>query len=170
MGRDKHPVVTLLLIVSLVLAPLLTYAAPPVKPGDTAQNLKVVPPWTMRLCTVGARLQVLQAVYGREDALKLKLLDTDCALWQSSVQRLKKQTALHKETATAYQEITLSLQKQLKAEQTRNADLLKDIKKEIKEKNEYKYKPSYGWVGWVVGGGVALVALGVLTGVLVSSD
>jgi hypothetical protein len=46
----------------------------------------------------------------------------------------------------------------------RISDLMSQLKKEIAEKNEYKYKPTYGWI-WAVAGGVALaVATGILIG------
>ena len=168
MERHKRQV-AFVLALSVFFAPLALHAET-AKPGDVAQNLKVVPPWTMRLCDVGARLRVLQAVYQKEGALKLKKLDADCYLWRESVLKLKLQLDLHRENATTYKKALLLFDKQLKAEQQRNEQLVRDIKKEIAEKNKYKYKPTYGWIGWVAGGGIALVAVGILVGVVVAKD
>jgi len=152
---------------ALVLAPL-PLLAEDTQPGEVAENLQILPPWTMRLCTVGAKLHVLQAVYDKEGALTLKKRDSDCYTWRETAANLERQVALHKDIAAKYTVVLASMTTQLRNEAARTAQLVDDLKKEIAEKNKYKYKPTYGWLGWVVGGGVALVALGVLTGVLIA--
>ena len=164
MGRNQQRVV-LFLIAFTHSFPVM---AEPI-PGQKPKNLKVVPPWTMRLCQVGTKLRVMRAVYDRAGALNLKKLDADCYTWKESASSLKLQVGLQNEIVAKQKRAIKSLEAQLKKEEQRTAQLTKDLKKEVAEKNKYKYKPTFGWVGWVVGGGAALIMTGVVIG-LAASD
>ena len=60
--------------------------------------------------------------------------------------------------------IVVSFKKSAELDKKRIFSLMSQLKKEIAEKNKYKYKPTWGWL-WAVGGGVALaVATGILIG------
>lgn len=146
----------------LVLPLLLSLAAyaDPVKVGDQPKNLKVLPPWTMKLCPTE-----LHAAYEASEALELKKKDNDCALWRDAVPLLQQQVADYKKLTEKNNQLVESYKKVQGLDQVRIANLITQLKKEIEEKNQYKYKPSYGWLWGVIGGGVALVATGVAIGV-----
>lgn len=148
----------LVLLVSVFLIPQVALADP-VKVGDQAKNLKVLPPWTMKLCPTE-----LHATYDTTGALELKKRDNDCALWRDAAPLLQQQVEDYKRLTEKNNQIVESLKTVQALDQRRINDLMTQLKKEIEEKNTYKYKPSYGWLWGVIGGGVALVATGVAVG------
>jgi hypothetical protein len=136
-----------------------TGSVPKTKPDSKAKNLKILPPWTMRLCPTD-----LHATYDKKGAIELRTLDNDCWRWKgyfNSYFTMKK----------SYEGVTSNLRKVIEShERSRTLDrfrieaLMSQLKKEIEEKNKYKYKPTWGWL-WAVAGGVALaVATGILIG------
>ena len=160
MGRHQRCVsasVTVLVTLAL-LCNQVVYADPQV--GDKAQNVKVIPPWTMRMCP-----KEFYATYTPAEALDLKKKDNDCWLWseQQRVLRLQVEDQTRvieklKGANAVYEQSRILDQKRIDA-------LMKQLKDEIAEKNTYKYKPTYGWLWGVIGGGVALVATGVAIGI-----
>lgn len=154
----KHCIIAYLVAFFTVL-PAITHAQPaPAKPGDKAKNLKVLPPWTMKLCP-----RVLHATYGPQEALKLKGLDNDCALWRAKAGALDAQTADFKATSTLLRQVIETFKKEQKLDQAREQALTKQLKAEIAEKNKYKYKPNFNWL--YISIGAALAAVGVAFGV-----
>jgi len=159
----------LLLLLPLLLQSLPASADPdatstPPQVGDVAQNLKIIPPWTMRLCQVESKL-TFHATYLQQGALQLKQLDNDCALWKEGFSNLQVQVTEFKEVTALFKKTLKSFEEAEARSERRIVDLESQLKKEIAEKNKHKYKTSYGWVGYVVGGGLALAAIGVLVGV-----
>jgi hypothetical protein len=151
----KHCIIAYLIAFFTVLP---AAANPPAKVGDKAKNLKVLPPWTMKLCPT-----VLHATYGPEGALKLKGLDNDCALWRAKAGVLDAQTADFKAATGLLKKTIETFQAEQKLDQVRIQDLTKQLKAEIAEKNKYKYKPTYGWL--YISIGAALAAVGIAFGV-----
>jgi hypothetical protein len=135
------------------------------KPDSKPKNLKLVPPWTMKLCP-----KELHAAYDKAGAIKLRALDNDCWRWR---QYFNEYFTMKK----SYEGMTSNLRKVIEShERSRTLDrfrieaLTSQLKKEIEEKNEYKYKPTWGWL-WAVGGGVALaIATGILIGVFATDS
>lgn len=158
MGRHQRRVsasVTILVTLAL-LCNQVVYADPQV--GDKAKNLKIIPPWTMRICP-----KDFFATYSAEEALELKKKDNDCWLWGERQRVLQLQT---EDRAKVIEKLKLASAAQdqvVKNGQAREAELIKQLKQEITEKNTYKYKPNYGWVYITVG--AALAAVGVAFGV-----
>jgi hypothetical protein len=152
-----------ILLLLVLLTSLPASGDPLPKDGDKAQNLALFPPWTTRLCKVGHKLS-FHATYLQKGALKLKQLDNDCAFWKTGFANLKVQNASHLRVLALYKKVIDNFEGAQKRDAKRILDLESQLKKEIAEKNKYKYKPDYSWIGWVVGGGVALVAVGVLVG------
>jgi hypothetical protein len=146
------------LVLPLLLS-LAAHAEPP-KVGDQAKNLKVLPPWTMKLCPTE-----LQATYDANGALELKKKDNDCALWRDAAPLLQQQVADYKKLTEKNNQLVESYKKVQELDQVRIANLITQLKKEIEEKNTYKYKPTYSWLWGIIGGSVALVATGVAIGV-----
>jgi hypothetical protein len=133
--------------------------AEPVKINDTAENLKILPPWTMRICPTD-----FYATYDLEGAKQLKKIDSACALAQMQTTFYKAQITDLKSVVTDFKAV-LELQKQERLlDQGRIDDLMTQLKKEIEEKNTYKYKPTYNWIWAVIGGGAALVVTGMAVG------
>lgn len=146
----------LYLVMSMMLAPV---AWAQTKPGDQPKNLKLVPPWTMQLCGVS-----LKATYDKEGAIKLRTLDNDCWRWKgyfNSYTTLKKS---YEQMGANYAKIITSHEASRKLDQKRIAELVSQLKKEIAEKNKYKYKPNYNWLWIAIGGGLALLAGGLVIG------
>lgn len=156
MGRYQRRVSVTLLVTIALLCNQTVYAEPSV--GDKAKNLKVIPPWTMRVCP-----KEFYATYGTEEALELKKKDNDCWLWNEQQRVLRQQT---EDQAKVIEKLKLAgaVQDQVvKAGQAREAALNTQLKQEIAEKNTYKYKPNYGWIYITVG--AALAAVGIAFGV-----
>lgn len=125
-----------------------------VKVGDKAKNLKVLVPWTMRKCP-----KDFAATYTLQEGVKLKKIDNDCWLWQTTNKTLKAKTA---EQATAIKDLEVvreTQKKEIELEKERNAALTKQLNKEIEEKNKHKYKPNYGWLYIAIGAAVAAVGV-----------
>ena len=118
----------------------------------------------MRLCQVESKL-TFHATYLQQGALQLKQLDNDCTLWKEGFSNLQGQVVEYKAITDLFKKTLKSFEESEKRSNQRIADLESQLKKEIAEKNKYKYKPDYGWIGYVVGGGLALAAIGVLVGV-----
>lgn len=151
---------TACLIVSLTYVPWV-WAAP--KVGDKAKNLKVLPVWTMRTCP-----KEFFATYGLTEAKQLKLLDNDCALWKVSHEAFAKSRADFARIQIAYKQITQSYEKERALDQARLTELIQQLKKEIEEKNTYKYKPNHGWLYISVGAALAVTGLAFGVGVWVA--
>lgn len=139
---------------------------PAVRVGDTAKNLKVLPPWTMRQCRIGtAKALKLRGVYDMDGALKLKKTDADCALWRDSQTNLKAQNVTlgglveHLEKSAK-----LAAEQQVRSD-ARIAELVTQVKEEIELKNKYKYKPNYNWLYIGIGAAVAVAGVGFGAGV-----
>jgi len=153
-----RPKLNTLLALVLVTLPMVGYAEP-VTVGDQAKNLKVLPPWTMRYCVAE-----LYATYDAMGALELKKKDNDCALWRDAAPLLNQQVEDYKKLTEKNNQIVESYRKVQELDQVRIANLVTQLKQEIAEKNQYKYKPTYGWLWGVIGGGVGLVATGLAIG------
>lgn len=151
----KHAIIAYLVAFFTVLP---AAAAPPAKVGDKAKNLKVLPPWTMKLCP-----RALHATYGPGEALKLKRLDNDCHLWKTKAGLLDAQTADLKATSKLLRGVIDTFKAEAKLDAARNAMLTKQLKAEIAEKNKYKYKPNFNWL--YISIGAALAAVGIAFGV-----
>lgn len=149
---------SLCLVLPLLLS--LVAQADPVKVGDQPKNLKVLPPWTMKLCPTE-----FHATYDTTGALELKKRDNDCALWRDAAPLLQQQVADYKTLTEKNNQIVASLKTVQALDQVRITNLITQLKKEIEEKNTYKYKPTYSWLWGIIGGSVALVATGVAIGV-----
>lgn len=147
----------------IVGAPATLYAqTPPSKTTVTtktkAENLRVLPPWTMRKCP-----KDLFATYDLSGAQQLKLRDNDCHLWH--IKQIE-QAAVIKLKDTALTKLQLANQAADDINQyntIRLEELTKQVKAEIAEKNEYKYKPNYSWL--YISIGAALAAVGVAFGI-----
>jgi len=148
---------SLCLLFPLLLS--LVAHADPVKVGDQPKNLKVLPPWTMKLCPTE-----FHATYDTAGALELKKKDNDCALWRDAAPLLQQQLEDYKKLTEKNDQIVASLKTVQALDQKRINDLITQLKKEIEEKNTYKYKPTYSWLWGIIGGSVALVATGVAVG------
>lgn len=153
--RHLSTLLVLLALPALVL-PSVALAEP--KVGDQAQNVKVIPPWTMRTCP-----KEFYATYDTDGALQLKKTDNDCWLWKQKQELLTTQS-----TAQAKKILLLEQKDRLHEERNKNSEqriseLLKQLNKEIEEKNTYKYKPNYGWL--YISIGAALAVAGVCFGV-----
>lgn len=147
----------LFLVLPLLLS-LVARAEPP-KVGDQPKNLKVLPPWTMKLCPTE-----LHAAYDADGALELKKKDNDCALWRDAAPLLKQQIEDYAKLTEKNNQIVASLKAVQALDQVRITNLITQLKKEIEEKNTYKYKPTYSWLWGVIGGGIGLVATGLAIG------
>jgi len=129
------------------------------KPKDKAKNLKILPPWTMELCPTE-----LRATYDQAGAIKLRAVDNDCWRWKGYFDEYFTMKKSYEKMAETTAKIVVSFKKSAELDKQRISSLMSQLKKEIAEKNEYKYKPTYGWI-WAVAGGVALaVATGILIG------
>lgn len=154
MGRyQRSVVVTLTLLFSYQ-----AYADPQV--GDKAQNLKVLAPWTMRMCP-----KDFYATYTSAEALDLKKKDNDCWLWNEQQRVLRLQVEDQTRVIEKLKGANAVYVQSQDLDRKRIDTLMKQLKDEIAEKNTYKYKPTYGWLWGVIGGGVALVATGVAIGI-----
>jgi len=127
------------------------------------KNLMVIPPWTMRSCP-----KEVFATYDLEGAKGLRLVDNQCTLWRDSREILLQQVSSYTQAVSKLKEIVVLDGKERAADAARIQALMEQLKKEIKEKNEYKYKPSYAWMGWAIGGGVGLVATSIAFGLYLS--
>ena len=155
----KHAIIAYLVAFFLVGLPAVTYADPlPAKVGDKAKNLKVLPPWTMKLCPTE-----LHATYDAQGALQLKGLDNDCGLWRAKAGVLDAQAADFKASSTLMRAAVETFKKEQALDAARIQVLTKQLKDEIAEKNKYKYQPSYGWL--YISIGAALAAVGIAFGV-----
>lgn len=135
----------------------------PVKEGDQAKNFAILPPWTMRLCP-----KDFYATYDLNSAKLLKQADASCAFTQLKLQHLETQTTAFKTVVQDLKSV-VELQKQTQLlDQKRMLDLTKQLKTEIAEKNEYKYKPNYNWIWISVGAAVALTGLAFGAGVWIA--
>jgi len=178
------PLITYLIAFFIVGLPATTYAQPKpvttpkigeftvgdgttigtVKEGDTAKNLKVLPPWTMRKCPKN-----LFATYGQDGAKQLKLKDNDCHLWNTKQLELTKQVGLQKQAIETLKEINANHEAEHKLDEQRIQDLIKQVNKEIEEKNIYKYKPNYNWLWISISAAVALAGISFGVGVWVAN-
>lgn len=138
-------------------------ANPPVKVGDTAKNLKVLPPWTMKLCPTE-----LHATYDAPGALQLKSLDNDCALWRTQANILDAQILDFKVAAGLLKQAIETYKTEQQLDQERIHALTKQLKVEIAEKNKYKYQPRYGWLYISIGAALAVTGIAFGVGVWVT--
>lgn len=145
----------------LLLVWPLTKAEAQSAPATQPAQLHVVPLWTMRVCGPG-----YYATYDLEGARLLRLLDVNCTFWKTTNTLLEKKVIGYEAIFAAQARVIETDKADRELANKRIDDLLKQLKQEIKEKNDYKYKPSYAWVGWVVAGGLALAATGVVVGMV----
>jgi hypothetical protein len=146
------------LIVYLVA--FFTVGSAAAKVGDKAKNLKVLPPWTMKLCPTK-----LHATYDAPGALRLKELDADCALWKIKAQALQGQMLDFKATTGLLRRTIENFETEQAADAQRIEALTKQVKTEIAEKNKYKYRPNYSWLYISIGAAVAIAGVAFGTGV-----
>jgi hypothetical protein len=139
--------------------------APETKSGDKAKNLKVLPPWTMRLCP-----KDLYATYDITGAKELKKTDSACALWQTKSKLLEAQTTDFKTVVKDLKAVVETHKEERKLDQQRIQDLIKQVNKEIEEKNTYKYKPNYNWLFISIGAALAVAGVCFGVGVWVAKD
>jgi uncharacterized coiled-coil protein SlyX len=156
MGRHQRRVSVTVLVTFTLLCNQVVYAEPQV--GDKAKNLKVLPPWTMRVCP-----KEFYATYGAEEALELKKKDNDCWLWNERQRVLQEQVTDQGKVIEKLKLAGAAQEQVIKNGQAREAELVKQLKQEVTEKNTYKYKPNYGWIYVTVG--AALAAVGIAFGV-----
>lgn len=159
----KHCVIAYLVAFLTVGWPAVGHGDPPVKVGDQAKNLKVLPPWTMKLCPTA-----LHATYGLEGAKKLKLADNDCALWRTKAGLLDAQTADYRAATGLLKKTIETFKAEAKLDAARNAALTAQLKAEIAEKNKYKYQPNYGWLYISIGAALAVAGIAFGVGVWVA--
>lgn len=165
MGRHQRRLsvgVTVLVTLAL-LCNQVVYAEPAV--GDKAKNLKVIPPWTMRVCP-----KEFYATYGTEEALELKKKDNDCWLWGERQRVLQEQVTDQGKVIEKLKLAGAAQEQVVKSGQAREAELVKQLKQEVAEKNTYKYKPNYGWIYITVGAALAAVGIAFGVGVWVAKN
>jgi hypothetical protein len=131
-----------------------------IKVGDTAKNMKVLPPWTMRKCP-----KDFFATYNKDEAKQLKLKDNDCYLWNVKQTELSKQVVAKDAVIEGLKKVHEEHKAEHKLDEKRIQDLMKQVKDEIAEKNKYKYKPSYNWLYISIGAAVAIAGIAFGTGV-----
>jgi hypothetical protein len=146
----------LVLYAVMLLAVPQAWADEP-KPGDKAENMKVLPPWEMQLCTPD---NTLRATYDKAGAIDLKKKDNFCDLWRTQMRELTDQVESYKRTEKGYQALIKSFDETRLADQEHIKTLTEQLMEEIEQKNKYKYKPSYGWLWGAAGGVVAAIAIG----------
>lgn len=156
------------LIIVFILGPTVVYAQPKsaeVTTGDTAKSMLVLPPWTMRKCPTE-----FFATYDKDGAKLLKLKDNDCHLWNTQQVELTKQVTTKNSTITTLKAVNEEHEKEHKLDDQRIQDLVKQVKEEIAQKNEYKYKPNYNWLYISIGAAVAIAGIAFGAGVWVAKD
>lgn len=142
----------------IVGLPATTYSQPKpaetVKEGDQAQNLKVLPPWTMRKCP-----QTFYATYDQDGAKLLKMRDNDCHLWDKQREEMGKQVTAQGAVIKTLREVNEEHTAQHKRDEQRIESLTKQVKEEIAEKNKYKYQPNYNWLYISIGAALAIAGI-----------
>jgi uncharacterized coiled-coil protein SlyX len=129
--------------------------------GDVAKNLKVLPPWTMRKCP-----KDFFATYDLPGAKELKLKDNACELWRVRQIELGAKTAAQDAAIQTFKAVVAQDEAIQAANEKRIAELVKQVKDEIAEKNKYKYQPNRTWLYVAVGSAVAVAGLSFGIGVL----
>ena len=167
--------IALQLCITLIV-PSVVWANPTSQPttttvtdGSTAQKLRLLPPWTMRFCRID-KTQDLRATYDKNGAVKLRLLDEQCAHWQITLPEQKKQIDDLKLANAKLLDAMKLGDNALKLSQERNDVLMKQVLKEIEEKNKYKYKPDHKWIYITIAGAVALAGIAFGAGVWISKS
>lgn len=136
-----------------------------VRVGDSAKNLKVLPPWTMRKCPKN-----FFATYDVPGAKQLKLKDNDCHLWNTQQVELGKQVVAKSAIITTLKAVNEEHKVEHKLDEQRIQDLVGQVKTEIAEKNKYKYRPNYSWLYISVGAALAVAGVCFGVGVWVTKD
>jgi hypothetical protein len=153
-----------LLIATLIAGPALAQPVP-VKVGDKAKNLLVIPPWTMKKCP-----KEFHATYTKDGAKLLRMRDNDCNLWRTQKTEQAKQLHGKDLVITKLKAVNESHETSHKLDQSRIKTLTKQLNENIAEKNKYKYKPNYGWLYITIGAAVALAGLCFGVGVWVAKE
>lgn len=135
------------------------------QPGDQAQNMKVLPPWTMRQCPQG-----LFATYDFAGAKELKKADSACWSWQAIATLSEAQSTDFAVVVGKLKFLVKTFKDERKLDQERIQELLKQVNTEIAEKNKYKYKPDYKWLWISIGAAVAVTGIAFGAGVWVAKD
>jgi len=133
------------------------------KVGDKSKNLKILPSWTMRKCPTD-----FFATYDMAGAKDLKNKDSACALWRTKMRLLEAQVTAQVAVIKSLKEIDGIHNAEHALMETRIQDLITQVKAEIKEKNEYKYQPTYGWLYVSIGAALAVTGLAFGVGVWVA--
>ena len=129
--------------------------------AESPEGLKLLPKWHM---SNG------EACYAFEDARKLVLLDQDLYFLKTSA--VPTYTEMYGTMKLSNEKFKLSLDSLTQALESSNKDraqLYSDLEAAIKARGEAEAKAATaGQLGWIVAGGVALVAVGAGLGVYVS--
>jgi hypothetical protein len=80
-------------------------------------------------------------------------------LWQTKSKLLEAQTTDFKSVVRDLKAVIDTHKEERKLDQQRIQDLIKQVNKEIEEKNTYKYKPNYNWLYISIGAAVALAGV-----------
>ena len=132
-----------------------------VKPGDKAQNMLRLPAWTMDTCGTA---KTLKATYEQDGAVALKKADADYDRCLKAEPILKEQLTASNKLTLTQKEIITTFEEEKAMDAKRIQKLITQQKKEIAEKNKYKYKADFNWLGWVISGAALLVAAGFAVG------
>lgn len=154
----------LLAAINLCTQPWKTAYAqkPEAQVGDTARNLKVVPPWTLWMCQTAKQKEML-ATYNADGARELRRLDSVCNLRIRQVASLRSQLVAYEKMSAVLFKIRDLSEDELRVCDKHQNELLSQLKKEVEEKNKYKYRPTHGWLYIAIGSTVAL--MGIMFGV-----
>lgn len=161
MERNKRSIKLLVIYFSVffTLYPYILYANEiSIEVGDRAKNLRVIPPWTMRLCPNN-----FYATYNIEEAKKLKETDALCLLWKTKISLLEAQIVNFTTQVNNLHGIIDTYKEEQTQDNQRIQALLKQLSEEITEKNKYKYQQNYS--GLYLAGGAALALIGIALGV-----
>ena len=131
--------------------------------NNIAKNLKIIPPWTLRLCPNDT-----YATYDLDGAKKLKETDAYCVLLQTKTTLLEAQKESYTSTIKNLHSIIDTYKEEQVLDQQRIKELFDQCNKEIAEKNKYKYKTNYSALYIAIGAALALVGISFGVGVFVA--
>ena len=127
--------------------------------GSKAKNMKVLPAWTIELCSEERPL----ATYTFNQAKQLKIADHACWTAQEKIKAFQIQLNTQQTTIEKLRNIQALAIQIHEVDKKHIANLLKQLNAEIAEKNKYKYKPSY--TVWYITAGAVLAAVGLSFGI-----
>ncbi|MGD9209735.1 MAG: hypothetical protein PVI90_03115 [Desulfobacteraceae bacterium] len=131
--------------------------------NDVAKNLKIIPPWTLRLCPNDT-----YATYDIDGAKKLKETDAYCVLLQTKTTLLEAKKEGYTSTIKNLRNIIDTYKEEQAFNQQRIKELFDRCNKEIAEKNKYKYKTNYSGLYIAIGAALALVGISFGVGVFIA--